>query len=171
MRIVALLYALSWVAVRGMLVCGCPASKGGILRARSPAGRRFRASALVSGRKITMYIPYMCTFSLVVAFRDARFLSGLYHRFSYIVTRRLGTRPTAPSRDADGQATPTRDSEHEGGRPARTSLIYLSFRIRIACNPLSPFLQNPLCLTTLRAHPCTMDALRSLLHTQSPDTI
>ena len=57
-----LLYALSWVAVRGMLVCGCPASKGGILRAISPAGRRFRASALVYGHKITMYIPYMCTF-------------------------------------------------------------------------------------------------------------
>ena len=86
MRIAALLYALSWVAVRGMLVCGCPASKGGILRAISPAGRRFRASALVSGRKITMYIPYMCTFFLVFAFRDARFLSGLYGRFSYIVT-------------------------------------------------------------------------------------
>ena len=85
MRIVALLYALSWFAVRGMLVCGCPASKGGILRAISPAGRRFRASALVSGRTITMYIPYMCTFFLVVAFRDARFLSGLYGRFSYIV--------------------------------------------------------------------------------------
>ena len=28
---------------------------------------------------------YMCTFFLVVAFRDARFLSGLYGRFSYIV--------------------------------------------------------------------------------------
>ena len=27
----------------------------------------------------------MCTFFLVVAFHDARFLSGLYHRFSYIV--------------------------------------------------------------------------------------
>ena len=27
----------------------------------------------------------MCTFFLVVAFRDARFLSGLYGRFSYIV--------------------------------------------------------------------------------------
>ena len=87
MRIAALLYALSWVAVRGMLVCGCPASKGGILRAISPAGRRFRASALVSGRKITMYIPYMCTFFLVFAFRDARFLSGLYGRFSYIVDK------------------------------------------------------------------------------------
>ena len=35
-----------------------------------------------------MYIhfcAYMCTFFLVVAFRDARFLSGLYGRFSYIV--------------------------------------------------------------------------------------
>jgi hypothetical protein len=32
-----------------------------------------------------MYIPYMCTFFLVFAFRDARFLSGLYGRFSYIV--------------------------------------------------------------------------------------
>ena len=32
----------------------------------------------------------MCTFFLVVAFRDARFLSGLSHRFSYIVkTRRV----------------------------------------------------------------------------------
>ena len=27
----------------------------------------------------------MCTFFLVVAFRDARFLSGLYGRFSYIL--------------------------------------------------------------------------------------
>jgi hypothetical protein len=50
-RIVALLCALSWVAVRAVLVCGYPASKGGILRAISPAGRRVRASALVSGRK------------------------------------------------------------------------------------------------------------------------
>jgi hypothetical protein len=35
------------------MVCGCPASKGGILRVISHAGRRFRASpsALVSGRK------------------------------------------------------------------------------------------------------------------------
>ena len=30
----------------------------------------------------------MCTFFLVVAFRDARFLSGLYGRFSYIVLQR-----------------------------------------------------------------------------------
>ena len=29
----------------------------------------------------------MCTFFLVVAFHDARFLSGLYHRFFYIVYR------------------------------------------------------------------------------------
>ena len=87
MRIAALLYALSWVAVRGMLVCGCPASKGGILRTISPAGRRFRASALVSGRKNHDVYAYMCTFFLVVAFRDARFLSGLYGRFSYIVDR------------------------------------------------------------------------------------
>ena len=39
-----------------------------------------------------MYIhfcAYMCTFFLVVAFRDARFLSGLYGRFSYIVTIRV----------------------------------------------------------------------------------
>ena len=85
MRIVALLCALSWVAVRAMLVCGCPASKGGILRAISPAGRRFRASALVSGRKNHDVYAYMCTFFLVFAFRDARFLSGLYGRFSYIV--------------------------------------------------------------------------------------
>ena len=88
LRIAALLYALSWVAVRAMLVCGCPASKGGILRAISPAGRRFRASALVSGRKNHDVYAYMCTFFLVVAFRDARFLSGLYGRFSYIVNKR-----------------------------------------------------------------------------------
>ena len=88
MRIAALLYALSWVAVRGMLVCGCPASKGGILRAISPAGRRFRASALVSGRKNHDVYTFLCIhvhLFLVFAFRDARFLSGLYHRFSYIV--------------------------------------------------------------------------------------
>ena len=80
MRIVALLYALSWVAVRGMLVCGCPASKGGILRAISPAGRRFRASALVSGRKNHDVYTFVCIhvhLFLVVAFRDTRFLSGL----------------------------------------------------------------------------------------------
>ena len=88
MRIAALLYALSWVAVRGMLVCGCPASKGGILRAISPAGRRFRASALVSGRKNHDVYTFLCIhvhLFLVFAFRDARFLSGLSHRFSYIV--------------------------------------------------------------------------------------
>ena len=91
MRIAALLYALSWVAVRGMLVCGCPASKGGILRAISPAGRRFRASALVSGRKNHDVYTFLCIhvhLFLVFAFRDARFLSGLYHRFSYIVSDR-----------------------------------------------------------------------------------
>ena len=75
MRIVALLYALSWVAVRGMLVCGCPASKGGILRAISPAGRRFRASALVSGRKNHDVYAYMCTFFLF-AFRHLGFVVG-----------------------------------------------------------------------------------------------
>ena len=32
----------------------------------------------------------MCTFFLVVAFHDARFLSGLYHRFSYIVKKEAG---------------------------------------------------------------------------------
>ena len=31
----------------------------------------------------------MCTFFLVVAFHDARFLSGLYHRFSYIVMKQV----------------------------------------------------------------------------------
>ena len=88
MRIVALLYALSWVAVRAMLVCGCPASKGGVLRAISPAGRRFRASALVSGRKSHDVYAYIHVhLFLVVAFRDTRFLSGLSHRFSYIVCR------------------------------------------------------------------------------------
>ena len=88
MRIAALLCALSWVAVRAMLVCGCPASKGGILRAISPAGRRFRASALVSGRKNHDVYTFLCIhvhLFLVFAFRDARFLSGLYGRFSYIV--------------------------------------------------------------------------------------
>ena len=71
-----------------MLVCGCPASKGGILRAISPAGRRFRASALVSGRKNHDVYTFLCIhvhLFLVFAFRDAQFLSGLYHRFSYIV--------------------------------------------------------------------------------------
>ena len=69
-----------------MLVCGCPASKGGILRAR----RRFLASALVSGRKNHDVYTCLCIhvhLFLVVAFRDARFLSGLYGRFSYIVSR------------------------------------------------------------------------------------
>ena len=36
----------------------------GILRAISPAGRRFRALALVSGRKNHDVYAYMCTFSL-----------------------------------------------------------------------------------------------------------
>ena len=40
-----------------MLVCGCPASQGGILLAR---GRPFCASGLVYGRKITMYISLLC---------------------------------------------------------------------------------------------------------------
>jgi hypothetical protein len=31
----------------------------------------------------------MCTFFLVVAFHDARFLSGLYGRFSYIVDKKI----------------------------------------------------------------------------------
>ena len=34
-----------------------------VLRARSPAGRRFRASALVYGRKITMYMHTCAPFS------------------------------------------------------------------------------------------------------------
>jgi hypothetical protein len=41
----------------------------------------------VSGRKNHDVYAYMCTFFLVFAFRDARFLSGLYGRFSYIVKR------------------------------------------------------------------------------------
>ena len=49
-----------------MLVCGCPASQGGIQRARSPAGRRVRASAPVYGRKndnvYKHFCAYMCTF-------------------------------------------------------------------------------------------------------------
>ena len=103
MRIVALLYALSWVAVRGMLVCGCPASKGGILRAISPAGRRFRASALVSGREHHDVYKIVCIhvhLFLVFAFRDARFLSGLYGRFSYIVRKSPGENRAASWQNA-----------------------------------------------------------------------
>ena len=50
-----------------------------------------------------MYIhvcAYMCTFFLVVAFHDARFLSGLYHRFSYIVIAFSTARSTRSSREA-----------------------------------------------------------------------
>jgi hypothetical protein len=58
----------------------------------SPAGRRFRASALVSGRKNHEVYTFLCIhvhLFLVFAFRDARFLSGLYHRFSYNVSLHL----------------------------------------------------------------------------------
>ena len=41
----------------------------------------------------------MCTFFLVVAFRDARFLSGLYGRFSYIVALGLDDSLTGTSKD------------------------------------------------------------------------
>ena len=49
----------------------------------------------------------MCTLFLVVAFRDARFLSGLSHRFSYIVVtiKLLGMQKThtiVPSKDTFG---------------------------------------------------------------------
>ena len=43
----------------------------------------------------------MCTFFLVVAFRDARFLSGLYGRFSYIVmpmTNCMGETPLSSAK-------------------------------------------------------------------------
>ena len=59
-----------------------------VLRARSPAGRRLCASALVSGRKNHDVYTFVCIhvhLFLVFAFRDARFLLGLSHRFSYIV--------------------------------------------------------------------------------------
>ena len=107
-RCPAVVCALSWVAVHGMLVCGCPASKGGILRAISPIGSRFRASALhvVSGRKnhdvcVHTFLCIHVHLFLGVAFRDARFLSGLSHRFSYIVQGRYLWRswrykPSAP---------------------------------------------------------------------------
>jgi hypothetical protein len=42
----------------------------------------------VSGRQNHDVYAYMCTFFLVVAFHDARFLSGLYGRFSYIVSQK-----------------------------------------------------------------------------------
>ena len=67
-RIVALLCPLSWVAVREMLVCECPASQGGILQAISPAGRRGRASAPVNGRKITMYMHACAPFTVLSLF-------------------------------------------------------------------------------------------------------
>ena len=44
-----------------------------------------RAFATASLYRLSRVDAYMCTFFLVVAFRDARFLSGLTHRFSYIV--------------------------------------------------------------------------------------
>ena len=68
--------AYSEMSVRAMLVCGCPASKGGILRAISPAGRRFRASALVYGRRSHDVYTFVCIhvhLFFVFAFRDARF--------------------------------------------------------------------------------------------------
>ena len=87
-------YAGMWVS---------PASKGGILRAISPAGRRFRASALhvVSGRKnhdvcVHTFLCIHVHLFLVFAFRDARFLSGLSHRFSYIVAVRGAQQVPAP---------------------------------------------------------------------------
>ena len=47
----------------------------------------------------------MCTFFLVVAFHDARFLSGLYHRFSYIVEKLCAT-PCRVVPFADAASTP-----------------------------------------------------------------
>jgi hypothetical protein len=81
---------------RGLLyvLCGYPASKGGILWAISPAGRRFRASALVSGRKNHDVYTWLCIhvhlFLLLSLFATHDFLSGRYGRFSYIVLRGSG---------------------------------------------------------------------------------
>jgi hypothetical protein len=71
-----------------VLVWGFLASKGGLLRSAPPAGRRFRASAQMYGRKNHDVYTFLCIhvhLFLVFAFRGARFLSGLSHKFSYIV--------------------------------------------------------------------------------------
>ena len=76
-----LLYVVCWyVGVLPLKVGSCGRSRP------QDVDFALRRSCLVV--KITMYIhccAYMCTLFLVVAFRDARFLSGLYGRFSYIV--------------------------------------------------------------------------------------
>ena len=83
-----LLYVVCWyVGVLPLKVGSCGRSRP------QDVDFALRRSCLVV--KITMYIhfcAYMCTFFLVVAFRDARFLSGLYGRFSYIVAKMSPTR-------------------------------------------------------------------------------
>ena len=63
-----LLYVVCWYV-------GVLPLKVGSLRAISPAGRRFRASALVSGRKNHDVYAYMCIFFLF-AFRHLGFVVG-----------------------------------------------------------------------------------------------
>ena len=75
-----------------MLVCGCPASQGGILRARSPAGRRVRASAPVYGRKSPdVYINFVHTCAPFSSLRFRRLL-GLSHSYFYNVSAPAATR-------------------------------------------------------------------------------
>ena len=85
-----LLYVVCWyVGVLPLKVGSCGRSRP------QDVDFALRRSCLVV--KITMYIhfcAYMCTFFLVVAFRDARFLSGLYGRFSYIVHYLVNLRVT-----------------------------------------------------------------------------
>ena len=62
----------------------------------------------------------MCTFFLVVAFCDARFLSGLTHRFSYIVIRGRPLRQEEGSRT--NRASGAREARREeGGHMERAS--------------------------------------------------
>ena len=66
-----LLYVVCWyVGVLPLKVGSCGRSRP------QDVDFALRRSCLVV--KITMYIPYMCTFFLVVAFHDARFLFGHY---------------------------------------------------------------------------------------------
>ena len=77
-----LLYVLCWYV--GVL----PLTKGGILRAISPAGRRFRASALVSGRKNHDVYILLCIhvhIFLLCVFDAWALLLGLYGTYFYKV--------------------------------------------------------------------------------------
>ena len=126
MRIAALLYALSWVAL--YVVCWYVGvlplkRKGGILRAISPAGRRFRASALVSGRKITMYMHICAPFSYL-RFRRLGSVVGTVRQVFLHSGRKEGKINTKRSADRD---------THVGTSGALDGLEFCRNRVQRVC--------------------------------------